>query len=65
MLHYHGWLGSDHARLLRSFELAGIRRHYPKTSSIPSAACLPMHWYPVRVALKSYGYAGASKQVLD
>ena len=26
---------------------------------------LPVHWYPVGVALKSYGYAGASKQVLD
>jgi len=32
---------------------------------MPSAACLPMNWYPVPVAVKSHGYAGAPKQVLD
>jgi hypothetical protein len=50
---------------MSSFELAGNRRHYPKTSSIPSAACLTMYWYPVRVAVKNHGYAGAPKQVVD
>jgi|SRR5215211_6545297 hypothetical protein len=35
-------LESDHARLLRGFAPAGERRRYPKASSMPSAACLPI-----------------------
>jgi hypothetical protein len=42
MLHCHGSLGSDHARFLRGFALAGKRRRYPKASSMSSVACLPM-----------------------
>jgi hypothetical protein len=37
-----GSLGSDHARLLRGFAPSGERRRYPKASSMPSAACLPI-----------------------
>jgi hypothetical protein len=53
MVHCHARLGSDHARFLRGFALAGKQRRYPKASSMPSAACLPMHWYPVRVAVEA------------
>jgi hypothetical protein len=42
MLHCHNSLESDHARFLRGFAPAGKRRRYPKASSMPSAACLPM-----------------------
>jgi hypothetical protein len=42
VFHCHGSLGSDHARFLRGFALAGKRRRYPKALSLPSAAWLPV-----------------------
>jgi hypothetical protein len=66
MLHCHARVGSDRARFLRGFALAGKRRRNPRALSIPSAACLPSHaGYQVRVAIKGHGYAGVSKKVLD
>ena len=42
MPHWHGRLGSDHARFLRGFALAGKRRRYLRALFIPSAVAQPM-----------------------
>jgi hypothetical protein len=42
MLRCPGRIGSDHARFLHGFALAGKRRRYPKASSVPAAVARPI-----------------------